>query len=252
MVDSQSGEAHVELRLSAYLSGELDTAECDTVERHLAGCPACLAEADEIGTALAALLMLPEAHRQEVVDGYLAAPAGRAGPDCPQTPAATPERRGSAAGTGPPRRPGKRRRRRLVLAAASLALAAASSTGLILGGVLAGSSTDMALAAVASNQANGASLLVYVAGHGDTVTVRTTVSGLHPGAGYRLYVLTTDGRSLLAYAWTGTDATQNLSGDVPCSSNRLSSFTVSTVDGAPVVAAYIFPSATPVTVRTRR
>lgn len=40
--------AHIELDLLAYLDGELSPAEMQSVEAHIAGCPACAAELVEL------------------------------------------------------------------------------------------------------------------------------------------------------------------------------------------------------------
>jgi anti-sigma factor RsiW len=66
VADSAGDDMHVLDNLGLYLLGALPTAECRAVERHLAACPSCLAEADNLADPVDALIRLPDSARREI------------------------------------------------------------------------------------------------------------------------------------------------------------------------------------------
>jgi anti-sigma factor RsiW len=54
-------DGHTRAALPAYFADALTPADTDAVERHLAGCPACLAESQRIGALAEELSRLREA-----------------------------------------------------------------------------------------------------------------------------------------------------------------------------------------------
>ena len=116
-----------------------------------------------------------------------------------------------------------------------------TALGVALGGPSGNSPTNIRLDATASaeDDTSGASLSVYVSGDQHLVTVRATVSGLHDGGRYRLYAVTSDGRTWVVDEWLGSTGAQNLSGTVSVPVNTLAFFTVTEVDGGTVVSAYL-------------
>uniref|UniRef100_UPI0039EF3C31 anti-sigma factor family protein n=1 Tax=Sinomonas sp. G460-2 TaxID=3393464 RepID=UPI0039EF3C31 len=68
---------HSELRLSlgAYLLGGLDADEARAVEEHVATCPECRAEIEELEVLPAMLDVVPSARAAELVEAPLAATA---------------------------------------------------------------------------------------------------------------------------------------------------------------------------------
>jgi hypothetical protein len=286
------------------VSGELDPAECDTVEQHLAGCPTCLAEADGISAALVALTLLPERDRQDLIAGYLEGIEGpheillsaqppqsasppsaspqSASPQSASPPSASPQSASPPSASPPSARtpqsaktsptaqtpqsapagvpdtapatrsnhPGpatRRRTRRWWFTAAAVAVIAVLSVSLVVGGLATrcGGPTPTVLTATAANQSDGATLGVYLADHGRSVSVRATVTGLRAGATYRLCAVGTDGRLIVVRTWTGQAGAQNVSGEAEISLDKLSFFSVLQDDGTPVVSAYIYPTGGP-------
>ncbi|WP_432974641.1 zf-HC2 domain-containing protein [Dactylosporangium sp. CA-233914] len=75
MADPASNDNHVLESLGLYLLGTLTTGERQAVEWHLAACPTCLIQADDLANPIEALILLPTADRREFTA------------DGPQTPA---------------------------------------------------------------------------------------------------------------------------------------------------------------------
>nr|BFE59541.1 hypothetical protein GCM10020063_040670 [Dactylosporangium thailandense] len=256
MTDS-AGDPHVRLSLGAHLLGELAPPERDAVERHLATCPACRLEADELAVVLDALVLLTDEDSREVVAEFgvlrpeaataSAAPAAAAGPaEPPQRPDRALKPARPAAGR-PAARPSSARgrlhsRSRLGLAGLALVVVTSAVTFVTLG--LSGPSAPpdpvvITLAATAQNTATGAHLSVLATGHDGRVTIHATVTGLHHDSRYQLYAVTSDGTTRVVAEWTGSDAAQQVSGAAPVTVAELSFFTVTLSDGTPVVSAYL-------------
>lgn len=76
---ANEADPHVRESLGLYLLGALDGEERDAIERHLAGCPACCDEADELGTVADALALLPAPDvGQLIAESGLEEPGGTA------------------------------------------------------------------------------------------------------------------------------------------------------------------------------
>jgi anti-sigma factor RsiW len=232
MPDATSRDPHVRLSLGRYLLGAADPDERDAIERHLAICPQCLAEADELSTAAAALTQLSDRDRQEIVADYLAR-----------------QREPELAITI--RRPPRSRRPRLLLSAGGLALIVIAIAGVAIG-VLAGNGTGgeataqaATATASAADQATGATLAVRVTNHTSAVTVQATVANLRAGEAYRLYAVDKAGQLSLVAAWLGAPEAHEIRATVPLRPDELSFFTVTTVTGSAVVSAYLNPGASP-------
>src|SRR5258706_6995573 len=67
VADSGGSDGHVREALGLYLLGALKDGARDRVERHLADCRGCCAEADELGAAVELLAMTAERDVREVV-----------------------------------------------------------------------------------------------------------------------------------------------------------------------------------------
>ncbi|WP_432838971.1 zf-HC2 domain-containing protein [Dactylosporangium sp. CA-092794] len=266
MTDS-AGDPHVRDSLGLYLLGELAQQERDVVERHLATCPACQVEADELVEVLDALVLLSDEEGREVVEAFgVPVPAAmpvpstqRLSSDVATVPAKPPRHPGAPpprvrpSGGRPAGRPSASRRRRLtprsLLGLVSLALIVVISAGVFVGLTLSGPGSppgpvDITLAATAQDTTTGAHLSVLATGHDDTVTIQATVTGLHHDTQYQLYVVTSDGKTHVVTTWTGSDAPQQISGEAAVSTADLSFFTVTLSDGTPVVSAYVKPAPT--------
>jgi Putative zinc-finger len=242
--------AHPRDAVSLYVVGALDGEEREAVEAHLAVCSDCLAEADELGRVAAALASLSDEDAHEIVADYLAETAARQGigGGALRSGAAGPKRttRRPAPGRSATVWRGLRdRRTRALVAVVALASVVLLSIGAALGLMLDGGATDgvspgqIPLAATASDPSTGAGLSVLVVGHGDTVTVRATVTGLRGGTRYQLYAVTSDGRTSVVCTWLGSPTAQDVGGDLGVPVNRLAFFSVVSADGTPVVAAVV-------------
>jgi anti-sigma factor RsiW len=260
-----AGDPHVRLSLGLYLLGELAQEERDAVERHLATCLDCQAEADDMIDVLDALVMLSDQDGREVVQAFgvpaRAAPSTqRAAPDVatvagrpPRSPDA-PSPRVRPAGTRPAGRPHASRRRlspKGLLGLAGLALIVVISAGVFAlltpsgpSGPSKPAGPAITLVATAQNSTTGAHLSVVATDHQHSVAIQATVTGLHHDTRYQLYVVTSDGRTQVVTTWTGSDAPQQISGEAPVAIANLSFFTVTLSDGTPVVSAYVKPAPT--------
>ncbi|NBE80090.1 anti-sigma factor [Micromonospora rubida] len=258
--------------LGMYLLGSLNPQEREEVERHLAVCPACLAESDELGEVVAVLALISDEDRRGIVEEFgapglpardaAAATSGAAtsGPappvaDRPVSDAASRTRtRAGTVRAGPGRpssasRPGTRRsvRARSLLGIAGPVLAVLIAAGLFIGLAAEGEDgdsgrtapVDVTLAATAAAGMDGATLSVVAVGHDGAVTVRATVTKLRPGTRYQLYAVTTDGNTHLVAGWVGSDTVPEVTGEAPVDVGALSFFAVTRADGTPVVSAYV-------------
>jgi hypothetical protein len=100
-------ERHVWESLGLYLLGALIGRERDVVEWHLARCPSCCAEANDLGAVVDALALLPEQDVQELIAesglaGSTAPPPAAPGPALPPGTNAARATRPSATGTPTP------------------------------------------------------------------------------------------------------------------------------------------------------
>ncbi|MFI0796274.1 anti-sigma factor family protein [Micromonospora rubida] len=265
--------------LGMYLLGSLNPQERDEVERHLAVCPACLAESDELGEVVAVLALLSEGDRRGIVEEFgvpglpardaaastsEAATSGPAPPSADRPVSDAASRTRARAGTvraGPGRpssasRPGTRRsvRARSLLGIAGPVLAVLISAGLFVGlavGDEDGDSgrtapVDVTLAATAAAAGmDGATLSVVAVGHDGAVTVRATVTKLKPGTRYQLYAVTSDGNTHLVAGWVGSDTVPEVTGEASVDVGALSFFAVTRADGTPVISAYVSGQAPP-------
>ncbi|WP_433349863.1 zf-HC2 domain-containing protein [Micromonospora sp. CA-111912] len=261
--------------LGMYLLGSLNPQERDEVERHLAVCPACLAESDELGEVVAVLALISEEDRRGIVEEFgaprlpardAAAATSGAATSEPAPPAAdrpvsdAASRTRTRAGTGPGRpssasRPGTRRsvRARRLVGIAGPVLVVLISAGLFVGLAAGGEDgdsgrtapADVTLAATAAADMDGATLSVVAVGHDGAVTVRATVTKLKPGTRYQLYAVTTDGNTHLVAGWVGSDTVPEVTGEAPVDVGALSFFAVTRADGTPVVSAYVSRQAPP-------
>ncbi|MFI7602656.1 zf-HC2 domain-containing protein [Actinoplanes sp. NPDC049681] len=259
MADIAGDEQHVTDLLGLYYMDALDRSQGDAVERHLQSCPRCRSAADETIETIAALELLPEDDRRELLANFGA--LHRTGPPPARfarffgEPRVDEPDKGSPPGRSGPTAPPARRTFRMrnrrtaallrngVLLAVVLVVA-----GLAVGALLrtpAGSSApSTTVAATAADDRTGASLSVSATQPEDgVVTIRATVNGLRAGRGYQLHAVTTDGRTVPVLTWTSDGKVQELSGDVQVPLAALSLFTVVLAGEGPVVSAYLTPTA---------
>jgi hypothetical protein len=256
-------DEHVRDVLGLYVLGALENDARDRVELHLAQCPGCCLEADELGTVLELLTVtdpqdirdviaefgIPAAQQRPETIAPARQPAPR--PGIPSTrvrtdaaPGHNETRRPSSRRAAQPRRLGDRRSRTL-LALGAITAVLLVSIGITLGvaftGTGAGGPTEIRLAATASaaDSHSGASLTVYISGDQHKVTVRATVSGLANGSRYRLYAVTTDAHTLMVDEWLGTSTVQDRAGTLIVAASSLAFFSVTNSDGAAVVSAFL-------------
>ncbi|HWS32529.1 MAG TPA: hypothetical protein VN408_07275 [Actinoplanes sp.] len=251
MTEIIGSDSHVdEQLLGLHYMDALDPAESDVIHQHLQACPECHARAEEIIDAVAALALLGT---DDAVPGT---PEPVAAPIAAPVPVA-PVRRGNAAvrpagRTGSTRpgsaRPGERTRRpgRIgkILQASSLLALVLFVAGLGLTALLRsvqGETTSVRTAsAEATDGTTGATASVTVSSQDDdSVTITATVTGLRDGTAYILHAVTSDSTTREVVRWTGTPTVQEVSGDLPVRIGDLSFFTVSVVDGGPVVSVYL-------------
>lgn len=261
MADIAGDEQHVTDLLGLYYMDALDRSQGDAVERHLQSCPSCRGAADETVETIAALELLPEDDRRELLDNFGAlhrtgpAPArfvrffGDARSDEPD--------KGSPPGRSGPTAPPARRRFRMrnrrtaaLVRNGGLLAVVLVVAGLAVGALLrtpdVSSAPTTTVAATAADDRTGASLSVSATQREDgVVTIRATVNGLKTGRGYRLHAVTTDGQALPVLNWTSDGKVQELSGDVQVPLSALSLFTVVQAGEGPVVSAYLSPPAQP-------
>jgi anti-sigma factor RsiW len=69
-------DGHVRTALGLYYLGELDETDRATIEEHLAGCPDCLREYDDVGGAMPYVASLEQADIDSL-DQAVARPPGR-------------------------------------------------------------------------------------------------------------------------------------------------------------------------------
>jgi anti-sigma factor RsiW len=217
-VTDSTSDPHLRDSLGLYLLGSLDQRERDDVERHLAGCPDCRVESDQLGEVVAALALLSEEEGREVVEEF-----------------------------GVPSRPPTRtvrapKRTRALLSIAGLVVVIFLSIGIFVAVYNTGAAptaVTLTFAAAPADTSSGATVSVVASGHDGRVTVRATVTGLRTGTAYQLYAVTSDGSTHVVTSWTGSDAPQDVTGDLPVSPRQLSFFTVTLADSTPVVSAYL-------------
>lgn len=176
-------------------------------------------------------------------------PTGAAGDD----PTAAGRVRSAAPATRPASRrersvrPGRsrpRRRTRGLVGIGSLVLVVLVSAGIFVGVAVGGRHTDpprhvaISLAATAATT-TGATLSAVAVSHGDGITVRAAVGGLHPGTRYQLVVVAADGDSHVVATWTASGQAREITGEAPVAVSELAFFTVARGDGTPVVSAAV-------------
>lgn len=234
--------------LGLHFMDALDPAESDVVHGHLQVCGACSALADEVCDTVAALALLgtdeavvPSRTRPEPVAAASPSPR-RPTRSRPVDGPVQPVRRGGSTRPGPSRGRSSRARKLLqvgVLLALVLFLAGLGLTTLL--GSPQGTSTPMTTAAaVATDETTGASMSVIVSSdESDGSIITATVRGLRPGVPYILHAVASDGETREVTTWTGTPNVQTVSGWLPVRLVDLSFFTVSFVNGGPVVSVYL-------------
>jgi anti-sigma factor RsiW len=235
-VTDSTSDPHLRDSLGLYLLGSLGPRERAEVERHLATCPDCRRESDQLGEVVAALALLSEEEGREVAEEFGVRPAdlpsGATGLE-----AATPPH--PVLPVSPRRGP---RRTRALLSIAALMLVVFVSVGIFVTVYTTGDASTrvtLTVAATAADTSTGATVSVVASGHDGRVTIRATVTGLHAGTAYQLYAVTSDGATHVVTSWTGSDAPQDVTGDLPVSPRQLSFFTVTLADSTPVVSAYL-------------
>jgi anti-sigma-K factor RskA len=238
---SEPAGPHVEV--AAYLLGKLEADEAEAFQGHLAGCPDCRRQVEELGglpellaTATPAI-PLPDPLRDRTLAAVRRA-AARAEP----APAATAPAPAAEAATGAAEAPAPSprswwRRRRVVVAVAAAALVAALAVpgALLLGGD-GGEVTRLTLVAVEGGGGRGQVTVTETAA-GRSFDVR--IQGLRPpppGSLYELWAVHPDDtlerpqRVSLGTFTTGTDG-----------SARLTAFTAAPADRFPVVGVTLEP-----------
>jgi hypothetical protein len=239
------GDAHVEEeRLALHYTEVLDPAESDLIHRHLLGCEACQAKADEVVETLAALALLDDA---DDVDTLAVSTAGlvREHVTGSAGPAGRTARPAGRSDTPRPASGRTRSRRRRLLHTAMLLALVLMVAGLGLAALLRPSGgeenpTPVSASITATDGLSGAGAsitVVDVAAGG--ATVRATVNGLHAGTGYVLTAVDVDGNTHEVTRWTGSAQVADVSGNVPASAARLSFFTVATGNGDHVLTVYL-------------
>ncbi|MGW0435128.1 zf-HC2 domain-containing protein [Micromonospora sp. NPDC003197] len=269
MDESEDNEQHVQSSLGLYLAGAVSSDEQARIEEHLTNCEVCLGEADELSQVVAALALLTETDRRELVAEFgtqnsrdaLADAAGSPSSSAPGVGSSSPSPRPSNASgprqqptaqTGPGRGARSPRRSR----PRSLLVIAGVVTLLVLSiGALSWSTLDepqrppngVTLVADAADRSTGASLSVVVTddGQDDRATVRATVAGLRPGHRYRLYATDRDGQIWELAVLTGRDGTQDVEASCPVPLDALARFSVTGDDGALAVQADVNDPASP-------
>jgi hypothetical protein len=267
--DFDSEDTHRQTR-TLYFLGALDPAPEADFERHLAGCAECLDDSEQFGPLLGGMAMLSGEEidalvREHDVDvagpgaatGDRGAPADADAADAAAVPAddrldagrragrpggppAAEVRRGSR----PPARPGRRRPRRVLIGVLTAVVLLA--VGVVFGvnqlhSDRATIATEPAGLVARGSQA-AARLMVAVADNGDRVTIRATAIGMTAGTRYRLYAVTSDGRTHAVADWTGDAGAHEVVGELRVTVAQLVFFTVTQLDGTVVVTARIAPT----------
>jgi Putative zinc-finger len=179
----------LQFELGAYVMGALTPEERDVVDVHLASCPSCTQEMDEL-TRLPVLLDLLSVEEVAAMGGETAKPS----PDLVDrvVAAAVAERRGN------------RRRRWLVSVAAAVVLIAGSSAA---GVALSSSSsqpTDQGIALSATNKATGTWARVTVQPKLWGASLNLKLTGVAPGEHCKLVAVGRDGSRETAGSWEAT------------------------------------------------
>jgi len=227
---------HVRLLLGLYVLGALHTDEYVAVNRHLARCPQCRTECDELGQVPAFLALLSVAEVDALVDefgGPQRPPQRITAPPVPAAPL-----RSKVLGRGSRAVPG-RPRVKLGLVAAGLALVVGVGTGVWLKGAGGSSPVSATLAASGVDGATGASLFVEMSARPDGAAVRATVVGPRPGAKLQLFAVTVDGRSVLIHQWAAAGGPQTVIGELDVAPDRVAFCTMVQMDGSVVVSVQL-------------
>jgi anti-sigma factor RsiW len=238
-VTDSTSDPHLRDSLGLYLLGSLGPQEREEVEGHLTTCAACRAESDQLGEVVAALALLSEEEGREVVEEFGLFPPGPVG-----------ARSGivdvlprSLRHVAPPAKPRRARSGRALVGIAGLVVVLLLSVGIFVAVYNTHDTTatpvTLTLAATAVDTSTGATVSVVASGQDGRVTIRATVTGLHAGTTYKLYAVTSDGSTHVVTTWTGSENSQDVTGDLPVSPGQLSFFTVTLVDSTPVVSAYL-------------
>jgi anti-sigma factor RsiW len=216
-------DAHEELRFSlgAYVLGALTPAERDVIDAHLAECPACVTELDQL-TSLPLFLDLVSGEEVALMGASAGAPDDRLVDRV--VAAALAERRAS------------RRKRWLVSVAAALVLIAGSS---VAGVVLSPSGhAPVTTAAVFDrtdpNTHAWARIAVQQKGWG--ASLQLTLAGVPAGQHCRLVAVGRDGTTDVAASWEATyTGTATLTGATSLQLSSTAAYDIVTVDGTRLV-----------------
>jgi anti-sigma factor RsiW len=251
-------------RLGLFVLGALPLDEHLAVEEHVAQCPRCQAECDELSEVPAFLSVLseedirmlaeefaperdtpPVPKRHPVVDRS----AGLVRPAPPSMPT-----RSSRPGDSPPGRHARPRRSvrdrvaaslppggrgRLVVAAIMVTLAVGIGIGTWLQTSGSGPFVPVTFAAAATDGATGASVSIVVTGKGNGAHVEATVGGLRAGVQYQLFAVTVRGETEVATRWIGADGQSTVTADLDRPPQEWAFFTVAQMDGVVVVSVRV-------------
>lgn len=233
--------------LGAYVVGALEPDEAVAMRRHLAACPVCQAEYQELNAATALLAELP-AEAFEAAGG-----AGAPGPDpagwerlrgragLAQQPPAAPGRawKPEASAPIPHARPRSRSRLRWpsrpgASAALSGALVAAAAVGVFVGVQASGGSSAAVDTVSAANAANGVSGTVQYRPTEWGSWVQVTLKGVPRGDNCVMYAVDQNGNRSVAGSWwvpySGSE-TATIPGGVAMQATNIQQFVVETTDG---------------------
>lgn len=241
--------------LGAYVVGALEPDEAEALRRHLAGCPVCQAEYQDLNSATALLAEVP-AEAFESAGGIgaggidasgIAAEAGwerlraKAGLPAERPAAPTRARQPDAAPPVPRARPRPRSRSRLrwpsrpaASAALSGALVAVAATGVFVGVQTAGSSPAAVDTVSAANAANGVSGTVEYRPTEWGSWVQVTLKGVPRGDNCVMYAVDGYGnRSVAGSWWVPYDGEQSatIPGGVAMQASNIHQFIVETTNG---------------------
>jgi anti-sigma factor RsiW len=222
---------HVRLWLGLYVLGALPTDHYVAISRHLAICPPCRAECDELAEVPAFLALLSIADVEALTDEFsgpkpsplITAPPGRA------------PLRSKTTSKGRRELPG-RPRMKVGFAAAAFLLFVALGTGVWLKVAQGSPALAATLAASGLDDATGASLFVELTARPDGASVRATVVGPRPGAKLQLFAVTVDGRSVLVQQWAAAGGPQTIAGDLDVAPDKVAFCAMVQMDGSVVVS----------------
>jgi anti-sigma factor RsiW len=216
-------DAHGELRfsLAAYVMGALTPAERDVIEAHLADCPECVAELDQL-TSLPLFLDLVSGEEVALMGSGSPAPDDHLVDRV--VAAALAERRAS------------RRKRWLVAVAAAVVLIAGSS---VAGVLLSPSSSPAVVNAAVFNQTDPgthASARIAVQQRGWGASLQLTLKGVPAGEHCKLVAVGRDGSTDVAASWEATyRGTATLTGATSLQLASTAAYDVVTFDGKQLV-----------------